>query len=462
MTYLTLALLRVRALPARLVQSAVIWIWAVTAIRLANFVLILPIALRALSSEAIGLWYLMLNIVGLVTLVEFGLSAAISRQGTFFWAGTGDDENTSGARGPNWRGLRGLIELAGKVYALLGWVSLLACIAGAVTLALTHSAAMLQPSSLAAYGMLSFAAVLRMRGLFWNPLLFGMQRVRESQQIQFTAILLSYAVSLGGLLLGGKLLALASGQVLLLLYPLYRSRYIVRKEMPEIFRHVAASVDWRPIWSATWRAGATVLGSWLGTQGLVFACGQTAGLSISASFAISTLVAYTVHYAAQSWLLAKYPTISSMWATSDRVGIVRLASRRIAFSVATYVVAAAAAWFALPKLLILVGSRTSALPPGYLAALFAAAGLDLFVALHSSVLTSCNLFPHLKVMVAGGILTIITAFILGHWFGVAGVLAAPLICQGCTTLWAVPLICWRTIVGALRPFRAQTFTTVTT
>ncbi len=61
-----------------------------------------------------------------------------------------------------------------------------------------------------------------MRGLFWNPLLLACSDVRDSQRIQFNGILFSYVVSLGGLLAGGKLLALAGGQAVVLLYPLYR------------------------------------------------------------------------------------------------------------------------------------------------------------------------------------------------------------------------------------------------
>ncbi len=67
----------------------------------------------------------MLNVVGLVTLVEFGLSTAISRQAAFFWAGAGANELGESRNMPNWSGLSGLVALAGKIYAWLGWAALL-------------------------------------------------------------------------------------------------------------------------------------------------------------------------------------------------------------------------------------------------------------------------------------------------------------------------------------------------
>ena len=446
MNRLVIALGRVRHLPARFARSAVIWIWAVTALRLANFIIVLPLALRTLPSELLGLWYLMLNVVGLVTLVEFGLSAAVSRHATFLWAGTVSSE-PGGSTGnePDWRGLSGLIALARTIYGWLGWGALAGSLLGGAWLAIGHPQEMLRPVPLIAYAMLMGAGFLRMRGLFWNPLLFGLQRVRESQQIQFTGIILSYAVSLGGLLAGGKIMALAAGQAILLLYPLYRSRWVVRASLPKLFAAVPKKQDWRPIWSATWKAGAILLGSWLGTYGLVFACGQTVGLSNAASFSLSSLVAFTIHFAAQSWLLARYPTISAWWATGNCSAIVKLAVRRIALCMLTFSVSACLAWFLLPLLLHLLGSKTPALTPPLLALIFVVAALDLFVALHSSVLTSCNLFPHVGVTLGVGIATFSSAFFLGSEFGLWGILVAPLIFQSLFTLWLVPLLCWRAL-----------------
>ncbi|MBV9657211.1 MAG: hypothetical protein JO295_03780 [Verrucomicrobia bacterium] len=451
MNRILFALDLIRTLPSKFARSAVIWIWAVTALRLANFILVLPMALRTLPREQLGLWYLMLNVVGLVTLVEFGLSAAISRQATFFWA----EANKQGESGntPNWSGLSGLVALATKIYSWLGWGALFGCLGGGVWLALMHPDEMLRPAPLGAFFVLLIAGVLRMRGLFWNPLLFGVQRVRDSQRIQFTGILLSYAVSLGGLLAGGRLLALAGGQAVLLLYPLYRSKWIVKTEMRPLFHTAPESIPWRPIWSSTWRAGAILLGAWLGTYGLVFAAGQTTGLSTSASYSLSNLVAFLIHFSAQSWLLARYPTISGFWATGDRSAIAHLALRRISLCMATFVGGALAAWIILPYLLHLLGSKTPALPRPELGALFIVAGVDLFVALHSSVLTSCNLFPQMRAILTVGIATFLSAFLFGSRFGVWGILAAPLLCQGLVTVWLVPTLCWRALRDSLPPAR---------
>src|SRR5437016_11033624 len=143
----------------------------------------------------------MLNLVGAFALVEFGLSAAVARQATFFYAGAGHADLAGGnaTTQPNWAAIHGLVRLAIRIYSWLGWLVIVCCVGGATWLAFTHPREMLQPAPLSAFVLLAVPAVLRMRGLFWKPLLFGMQKVRESQQIQFTGILLSYVVSLTGL-----------------------------------------------------------------------------------------------------------------------------------------------------------------------------------------------------------------------------------------------------------------------
>lgn len=442
-------------LAQRFLQSAVIWMWAVTALRLANFLIVLPIALRILPSETVGLWYLMLNLVGMIALVEFGLSAAIARQATFFFAGAGLTETdlARGGNDPNWSAIHGLIGVAERIYSWLGWLVVAGCVGGGLWLGLAHPKEMLQPGPVIAFLLLSVATFIRMRGLFWNPLLFGLERVRASQHIQFTAIILSYAVTLCGLLLGGKLVALAAGQAVMLLYLPYRSRWMVKKTAPQIFHAPATRPPWRPIWSSTWKSGAVFFGSWIGTQGLVFASAQTAGLSISASFSLSSLVAFTIHSAAQSWLLARYPTISALWAGGKRSEIGTLAKKRIALAMATFAVAALCAWVTLPELIQLIGSRTPALPRPQLGLLFVMAGVDLFIGLNAAVLTSCNVFPHLRVMVGAGIATAISAFVLGSRFGLWGILIAPIACQALSALWIVPSQLWALVHSREKPTR---------
>lgn len=432
---------QVRSLLARLFNSAVSWVWAVTAIRLANFVIILPIALKSIPSEEMGIWYLMLNIVAAVTLLEFGMCAAFSRQASFQSSHASSDDPFTKAEGL--ASLHSLILLAGKIYLYLSFVVGFAILCGGIWLAMTHPHAMMHPLPLISYAILGVSATIRMGGLHWNPFLFGLQKVRDSQQIQFTGVALSYVVILLGLFFSSGILALALGQCVALIYPMLRSRHVVLKTFPDIFLAKAKEISWKPIWFSTWQTGLILLGGWLSTQGLILASGQTTTLETAASFSICVLVALTIHSLAQGWLVPKYPTISYLWITKERDSLQRMIASRLLLSLGTYFVAAIAAWILLPELLLILGSKTYALPTPQLALLLLIFGIDLFIGSHSAILISCNEFPHTPAALLCGIITITSAFYAGYHYGIWGILLAAIICQVATTAWIVPMQCWK-------------------
>lgn len=412
----------------RLANSAVIWIWAVMIIRLCNFVLILPIVLRTLPVDMVGLWYVMLNLIGGVTLIELGMTSAISRHVSFALA----------AETPDYSRIHSLIVASRKLYAFLAFVVLVVSLGAGAWLSATHYETMFEVVPLASFGLMAIASTGRMLGLYWNPLLVGMNKVRQAQQVQFFGILLSYVVTIVGLLLGAGIIALALGQCVTLLYPMLRSRHLFRLQFPEVYRAPATHSDWKDIWFATWRSGLIMMGSWLGTHGLIVVSGQTVSLDVSASFAVCFTIAFTIHSVSQSWLVARYPTMSSLWAAGKVDALRALVKTRLTLSMATMVFGGACAWFLIPTLLQWIGSQTSPLPPVTLALLLLLASLDLFVGAHSAILIACNRFPHLLPMLLTGGATFGVAFLLAGEFKVEGIVLAGLLCISGVTFWVVP------------------------
>ncbi len=416
-------------LARRLSNSAVIWIWAVMVIRLSNFVLILPLVLRTLPSEMVGLWYVMLNLIGGVTLIELGMSAAISRHVSFALA----------SATPDYSRIHSLIISSRRLYAFLATAVLLLSLAAGTWLTISHQATMFSAIPLISFGLMAGASSIRMLGLYWNPMLVGMNKVRQAQQVQFFGILASYVVTLAGLLLGAGVIALAIGQCVTLLYPMLRSRHLFRKQFPEVFQASAIDSEWRDIWFATWRTGLVMLGTWLGTHGLIVVSGQMLTLETSASFAVCFTIVFTIHSVSQSWLLARYPTISSMWATGKTNELRALVRTRLALSMATMLAGGSCVWLLLPTFLQWVGSQTVPLPPLTLAFLLVMTALDLYVGAHSGVLIACNRFPHLRPVLIAGVGTVCLAFVLVGKFEVDGIISAALVCILGVTLWLVPM-----------------------
>src|SRR5512136_116723 len=68
-----------RAMLRRLHNSAVAWSWVSNGLRLALGVLLLPLVLHVLSPEELGMYYVLLSLVTLAPVVDFGFSPTIVR-----------------------------------------------------------------------------------------------------------------------------------------------------------------------------------------------------------------------------------------------------------------------------------------------------------------------------------------------------------------------------------------------
>src|ERR1039457_4196483 len=67
------------ALLNRLYGSTIIWSWVFNGFRLATGLLLLPLVLRKLSTEELGMYYVFLSLVALAPVIDFGFSPTIHR-----------------------------------------------------------------------------------------------------------------------------------------------------------------------------------------------------------------------------------------------------------------------------------------------------------------------------------------------------------------------------------------------
>src|SRR5437660_12755202 len=71
----------------RVSQSAVVWGLLATGFRGLAGVLVLPLMVRKVPSEHLGLWYVFLTLQGIGNLFDLGFSPAVTRTAGYLWAG---------------------------------------------------------------------------------------------------------------------------------------------------------------------------------------------------------------------------------------------------------------------------------------------------------------------------------------------------------------------------------------
>ncbi len=433
-----------RAAVRRFLGSDVARMWLFNGLRLGNFLLILPLALRTLPPEEIGLWFVMLNLVLAANLAEFGLNSSIGRTASFLLAPAPADSSA----GADWSGLAGLHAASRRIYALLGAVAALICAAGFWWLHATHPRAMEQPAALLSFGALAAGIIVNLTLQYTPALLFGLHRVRAWQNTLFLGLIGNYALSLLGLLAGFGVVALAFGQAFMLIVPPLAARFVLRRTFPSIQTSTPRPFPFRELWQPAWRCGIITLGAWMLTYASIPICSATLGLTVTASYSLSFQIAILCGNLAISWLAVRIPQISTAYAAGDHPAAGRLALGRIGMALATYAGLAVAAVLLSAPLLEALHAKTLPLPRAEFGTLFLTYGTEFFTALCSAALVATNSLGHYRNYLASGLAAVAFALLLAPAAGIWAILFAAPVGQILFNLWHTPPACWRRFRGA--------------
>ena len=429
-------------------QSPVFWTGFVTLLRTGGFFIVLPVLLRKVPTEELGMWYVFLGIAQFSGIVELGFAPNISRFASFFLGGAasprsiGIDHSTSGHTEPNLAGIAGLAQLGRTLYPRLGAaVGVLMTLGGGIWLYIQFGAKFWNLQVAPAYFLYAAGMTASMYGYFWMNLLFGVDRVRQGQQVFATGLILNYALCLGGLLAGAGLYALALGQIALALYPRWMASRIVQKD----FLSKAPSiqeVSWRDLWPMTWRSGLCTFAAWLSMPVTTLICAQITGLADTARYGLSMQLVMMVYGLAGTWMSVCWPKLAVLRTQQEQSAIRRLVAGRMGLSVATYLLGAFASWWLAPLAIHLFKSKTDFLPPALLALLFGVVLIDFLMGNFKSFLVTGNHMPHLNSTLVAGVLTVVLCFILGHYFGILGIILSIAVSQLIFNFWYTLRLCW--------------------
>ncbi|MCX7590847.1 MAG: hypothetical protein N2255_04380 [Kiritimatiellae bacterium] len=440
------------ALVGRLYTSSTAWASVATLLRVAGFMLVMAYALRKLPPEHIGYWYVMLTIAGFAVACEFGFAQTLGRFASYFHGGISFIPPLGlgpgpCVDGPNYPALAGLLVVARRLYAALGGVvTLVMLLCGVVWFMLGSARTVPAPMHFHVCAFLLFAigSGMNMAAFFWPQVLFGMNRVRLTNQLVVLGLFANYLVSLGGLALGTGVAALVLGQLLLLAVPqLLSKRHVLSLIEPSAFAHPVQLVSWSNLWPITWRSGLASLASYASIQATTLLCSRVTDLERTASYGLSLQLAVLLHGFAANWITVSYPRLNEMLARGERVRTAALFCSRMTLVMVTYLVGAVIAFLFGPGVLKILGTKTSLLPASQLGALLVVVGWHLLVGMHADVLRAGNRAPHLVAFVSTAILTTGLGWWMGRTWGIPGLLGAQFAALGTLSGWWTPWRCWR-------------------
>ncbi len=286
------------------------------------------------------------------------------------------------------------------------------------------------------YGVFVVATMLSVAGSYWPQFLIGIGQVRLGQRALMSGLVLNYAVAAGCLLLGFGILSLALGQLVLALVNFTYARWQALASCPGIRTAPALAINFGDVWPVTWRSLLTSLGANMCCPATLFVCGIILDLATTASYGLSLRLALVAQGLAGAWLVVRQPHIARARAAGDLPLAIALVKGSVAALCPDLCDSGQLGIFLLATpMLEWMKSRTPALPAALLAGLLVMVGLDFVVGFHSAVIQTANRFPHLKIyLLSGDGHDRARVRLAGTAYGIAGIIAAPIIVAGVVRL----------------------------
>ncbi len=432
-----------RKLVQRASHSAVGWGLFAIALRFGSALLLLPLILRHLSPEELGLWYVFVSLGALALLVDLGFAPNIVRATGYLWAGSRTllpfgislEEIENNHRPPNVEMLADLVASVRVYYLALAGVLFL-LLSGAGGAWIWHkSAGLTNANSIrAAFLVYALGLSLGFAHNLWPSLLSGINAVRQTQQITAGCLIAQFCLTAAGLVLGWKLWALVLGAVVAYVAERITARIVFSQLSP--LR--SAKFDFSLIavlWPNAWRGAAVGLGAYMILQANTLICSAFLDLRTTASYGLSLQAVTLLVGLSSIWVIAKMPTIYHLRAQGLLTQIARIFRQRISFAVVTFIVGAIILLSLGQNLLLHLHAQTLLLPRALLALLLVIQLLEMHHGLYGELVYSENVNPFVRPALISGATIVIFSLVLTPRFGLWGMLLATGAVQLCFNNW---------------------------
>jgi O-antigen/teichoic acid export membrane protein len=424
-------------------QSAVVFGWFSTAIRMGANLLLVPLIVTVLTEKEQALWWVFLALANFANLADFGFGQSITRVYSYLWAGA-EDFDTEGLRPmsatapPNAAKLRVLNTTVTYLYWRLSLVAL-------ALLAIGGTAVLWKPimaSGAPATNWVVWTGFLLANGYalatsHWVLACQGISLVRQVQASYLWGGLL-YFVAAATLLeckLGLAAMVIATTIKGLVIRWLARRAYL--RAVPHSGTE-PGRVDFsmlKRLWPNAKKFGILSLGAALIAYSGVMVSSQFLDAKTTASFGLTAEIGRFMGTFAMLWLTVKWPDITILRTQGRLVEMSSLFARRLAMTLGTFAAGAVLLiWIGNP-LLQWKGSQSQLLATPYLVAYLFYLLANLFYVQFGSLAYTENVIPFFRIAIFTGVAVVASMILLTWQFGLWGMIAAPFLAEWAYSGW---------------------------
>ena len=454
-------------------KKDVTWSYVAKLFQIGSGLVTLPLILRLLTTEEVGMNYLMLTVSSIVGLMDFGFSPQFGRNFTYVNSGArrlcreGVEEERGGSI--DWHLLSVLISTARFVYRRLSVLALIVMLTFGTGYIwyLTEGFTNVN-NSLYIWILYSFSTYFNIYFSYYSSLLTGSGMIRESSQAAILSKSAYLVLCTLFLLLGWGLFAVVAANFIAPFVQRYVSYRAYFK--PELKARLADQTvireDIRETFSVIWfnakKLGINFIGAYAVNKMGMFIIGFFLPLATIGSYGLLTQLSTIVTGIANTMFVTYLPKVSNCRVTGDRPMLKRTISFSMVVGQIIMLAGALGIIFVAPYLLELIKSQTM-LPSRLICVLYLViVALELNHSEFASVISTENKIPYVvPSLVSGGAIVLLTFVSLKFTtLGLLGVVLVQGIVQAAYNNWRWPLWVFRELDMSISEFYGTGFDSI--
>jgi O-antigen/teichoic acid export membrane protein len=366
----------------RVTRRDVFWSYAnLVASNIVNL-LLLPLALWALTPAELGLWFVFSGLGTIALVLDLGLAVTFARSASLAWSGAerlerhGFETVRGVDRAPNLPLLRGLLLAQRRMYLGIGLVAL-AFVApfGTWQIMSALERTDISQETWIAWCVYLIAVVLNVVFSYWTGLLKGVGEVAASQQALVAGKLAQLALTGILLVAGFGLLGLCIGYLVSSVIARGMSVRAFRAKLAGVVRETSSGLEPKArdilstLWPNSWRQGVVSISQYAYVTAPVLLASALLSLEMAAAVGLTFQVLGLVKVFGNGLYNAYVPLFTGRRVTGDHSDLRRRLALALGVSGAVVLVGGAIALLLLPVLLDVLGSGVVVLPLGVCAVL---------------------------------------------------------------------------------------------
>ncbi|MDD2426253.1 MAG: O-unit flippase-like protein [Bacteroidales bacterium] len=420
------------------------WNYGATFMRVASGLIVLPLILRMLPSQEVGLWTVMISLNSIIYLLDFGFFQTFSRSVTYIFSGAkeliseGIGEKAEEGSEISFPLLKGALKAMRNYYAAMSFLLLIVFLTGGYFYIEKLLEGFLGDpfDAKMAWYLYGIMLCFQFYTYYYDALLTGRGMIKRSRQI----IVLSQSahIVIASLLLinGVGLLSMVIGQITATII----NRWLSRRSFYDCdtlagLRRDSKEQDWvsilKTLWNTAYKSGLASL-SWIFTNRMLVMIGSLyIPLAVMGSYGTSKVIVDITYTLSLVWFGTYYPRLTEARVKTEDNEVKRIYIKARIIAVGVFLAVAAFTLLFGEWGISFIKSSTSLLDNKYLILLFAAALLEALTYLSTSVLLSRNAVPHYKSQSITAVITLISLFAVMELYGgsVLALILIPAIAQ---------------------------------